>query len=599
MVPPIGLEECHSGAAASEIIHHGFQFPIEQYTPEYYETTIIITSIITTIPVRIWGLIPFSVELAPFLFSFGILAICCALLMKGGFVRGVGFFIVCFFFCSVTFVFLTMNSVGSHIMALFLCMLILYFFYSLCLSGRMAYFYLFSFFAGLGAFVYLSTLMYSSLCVFVLILHLVRDRDFAARVAIKSDQVFWGVRLFIIGFAPNFYFLSKTKFQNIMFLKNIYGRRIETPSDQIAFFKSHLHAFLFQFDNRLWIPAAFLVLFLICGYYVLHLRKQPARFNAYFLLATICIAVIPFLFFTVLLSSKEFTDYYIYNMPLLFMMGGAALSLVIDSLTGAHGKLNYAISLCVPALFCVVFLNHFRPILNFSIKDSHRIYFEDKESAYCYWRFGKAFANYTEYPEDPVDYAKEIMRKCDRFDAEGKRNACYWGWGASLNYPMLDQRAAKVLGDKRTRLLGMSIGSWEQDLNGCTSIPPGSIDYVEDCIVGLIERKLLLLHSTSPGMQKGPLIYFPCMEDFPEYSGLRKKLRRQLKGGTIDSEAGKCEDRYQDVRAIMTGYCSAVDAGENHCRSVCGADDARAVCNFVYDSITQKRQWEKQSALAQ
>ncbi|HPI78652.1 MAG TPA: hypothetical protein PLK80_18115, partial [bacterium] len=36
VINPVGMEECHTGAVAREMLKNGLRFPIEQYTPEYY-----------------------------------------------------------------------------------------------------------------------------------------------------------------------------------------------------------------------------------------------------------------------------------------------------------------------------------------------------------------------------------------------------------------------------------------------------------------------------------------------------------------------------------------------------------------------------------
>ncbi len=591
MVPPIGLEECHTGAAAHEILKHGFQFPIEQYTPEYYETTIIIVSMITVIPEYIFGLIPFSVEIVPFLFSFASLLVCCVLLVKSGFRRGLGFLATFFFFGSGVFVYLTMDSVGSHIIALLFCMIIFYCFYSFCISTRRVYFYLFWLFSGVGAFVHISTLMFFGLGILVYIIHFAADKKFAERLHLSGKQVLTGLLLFVVGYAPNIYFLIKTDFRNVLFISNIFNRRVLEHSEKDIFYKSSIDAFLFQFDGRVWPPVMFAVLFILCGFYVLKLRRRPDRFNSYFLLVTLFISVIPFLIAIVLLSGLEFTSYYIYLMPMLFLMGGAVSSLIIESLASNNMKLDIVLQCCIAAGFSLMLLKPFYHRLNFSLDNSRRIYIADKESAYCYWRFGKAFANYTEYDPDPAINARRIIEKCDRFDTVEKQNECYFGWGTSFSQTnLLDDRAVKVLGERRARLLAMSMGAWEQDLSFCVS---GNIPspYIDDCIVGMIEKRILNARSLPPMVYQN--ILFPCTHgSLPRYSGLLQKLRNDYNNGSIEDAAARYEVNSNDIRAITAGYCAAMDSNDGYCAEINKNNDYSAYCRMVYDVLTYAREWE-------
>ncbi|HPI78250.1 MAG TPA: hypothetical protein PLK80_16090, partial [bacterium] len=54
---------------------NGYAFPISQYTPEYYENSIIVVGILTVVPVWVMGLSRLSVAMTPFMLSFGALAL--------------------------------------------------------------------------------------------------------------------------------------------------------------------------------------------------------------------------------------------------------------------------------------------------------------------------------------------------------------------------------------------------------------------------------------------------------------------------------------------------------------------------------------------
>jgi hypothetical protein len=126
---PLNFEECHTGAAAREILKNGFQFPIEQYSPEYYENTIIINVLLSTVSVKLFGLTPFSLKLVPFLFAYGCFVLAGLLLSKSGFKNGLWMYALLFFFGPMEFIHQNMDSVGNHIIGLFFSMVIIYEFF--------------------------------------------------------------------------------------------------------------------------------------------------------------------------------------------------------------------------------------------------------------------------------------------------------------------------------------------------------------------------------------------------------------------------------------------------------------------------------------
>jgi len=208
---PMGLEECHTGAVVREIIENGFEFPIEQYTPEYYENTIIIGSLLSIIPVRLFGLSVFSLKSIPFLFSYLCLVIGCLILFRSGFKKGIWFYLFCYFAGPLPFIYQNMDSVGNHIIGLFSSSLNLYLFYLAYTTRKAGYFYGFMFFAGFGVFMHFASVMYTLLCFLVYILFKPGGGDTFTRPGPSYRQMCSGLTLLSIGILPFLLFVVKTK----------------------------------------------------------------------------------------------------------------------------------------------------------------------------------------------------------------------------------------------------------------------------------------------------------------------------------------------------------------------------------------------------
>ncbi len=193
---PVGMEECHTGAAAQEIVANGFQFPIEQYTPEFYENSIIVAVMMTAVSVRIMGLNQLSVEISPFVISFAVMLVFCSILIRGGFKSGLWFFIISYFFASGTFLYITMDSVGNHIFGLFMGAVVMSRFHRGHTTGRLRHFYAMMFAVGLGLFVHLASAMFAGIC---LIVYFIYKPAHSARPRLSAGETIKGVFFFRAG----------------------------------------------------------------------------------------------------------------------------------------------------------------------------------------------------------------------------------------------------------------------------------------------------------------------------------------------------------------------------------------------------------------
>ncbi|HPI77296.1 MAG TPA: hypothetical protein PLK80_11240, partial [bacterium] len=248
VINPVGMEECHTGAVAREMLKNGLRFPIEQYTPEYYENSIIVGALLSLAPVSLLGLSRLSVEIAPFVLSFATLMIFISLLKKAGYRSGIWYFVVSYFFVSGVFAYNTMDSVGNHVIGVFIGSLILRFFYDARLTGNRKSYYALMFTSGFGLFAHLGSLLYAGLCVVVFILSGASAQGRGPRLADKEKL--FGVASFLVGASPFFVFIKKTGAMNATFLAGVVKRRSFSVEDWGSYAKSATEQFLFQFDGR-------------------------------------------------------------------------------------------------------------------------------------------------------------------------------------------------------------------------------------------------------------------------------------------------------------------------------------------------------------
>ena len=419
IINPVGLEECHTGAIAREVLSNGFKMPIEQYAPEYYENSIIAAGIITVVPVWIMGLSRLSVEMTPFILSFAAFMIFCELLRRAGFGSGIWFFIVSYYFGSISFVVHTMDSVGSHILGIFMGSLIVWQFHESRVSRKNINFYLMMFSIGLGLFLNMASLMFAALCILAYVFY---KPVSGKKPRASMPTLIKGMAALLIGAAPFAVFMIKTKMMSAAYLFGVFGRRSSSFGDWSLFVKNTFEYMLYQFDGKPWLAAMFFVpvLLLWVGWQA-GWGKRISE-SKRLLLYLICFFPAPVFAAVVVFSGGDFTTYHIYLLPLLFMAGAAMVSIAIDSVfkKPAASKLAQLVfSLALVAVFLTG--EHFKN-LNFSIERAVNIPPTDEEEAFCYWRFGRAFGNHTEFRGDTGGYAGDMAAACGRFDTEEKKN---------------------------------------------------------------------------------------------------------------------------------------------------------------------------------
>lgn len=566
---PMNQEECHTGAVARELIDHGIAFPVEQYTPEYYENTILVGSFLSVIPVRLLGLMPISIKLIPFLFSYGCLVIGCLILIKGGFRGGIWFYTVCFFFCSESFINQTLDGVGNHILGEFVGLLLLYFLICWYLSGKPCYFFLWMFFAGLGLFVYMSTALHSTLCILVYVLYKPGPKSWIRRPVPSLKQALFGLFCLAVGVFPFAVFYIKTKSQSILSLTgNSILRRLGSPDIGQAI-ELIRQSTLNQFRNEAWLPAVFLLLFLIaCVWSFSHVKKWSSE-ESRFIVFVLTVIILPIYSAVIGYGAGE-PRYYTYLHPPLYMVGSAVLSVLLEPIFRRGAYVAVILNTALPVIFAVLLLHN---IFVVSYSSFHKRYIADKENAYCYWRFGRAFMHYSNRIADENEYATEMKRKCDRFDRQEKRNECYWGWGMLQD---LSPEIAKVFGPEGSEIIAMGRGGnyWVEDniTNVCFK---GSVTepYVDKCVLGYIEVMLMERFHRE--------LLLPCADRKRLFIGAIEERRRKIRGGTIGTETAKCKRLNNETCHVIAGYCGAIEDNINLCERMPSAE-SRSVCRTVY-----------------
>jgi len=239
-----------------------------------------------------------------------------------------------------------------------------------------------------------------------------------------------------------------------------------------------------------------------------------------------------------------------------------------------------------------------------SLKESRKNLFSNRDMSYCYWRFGRAFSNYTDVPTDrrnPVILFKdgimttiyydeeisdsdrdknveifmvEFKNKCDRLSGKEKRYECYYGIGATGYTEMiLNSNTNRIFGDNGSMVIAEGLGSF-RDLDACfmDGIPE---QYYDPCVRGHIE---------SIAIEK--YLNIPCLKEENHFSGLRKIILESLTDGTIKSEALKCDSRNinKGCSAII-GYCGAVEGNKKACHFI-GDARSKKDCEYVYNKLT-------------
>lgn len=491
-------EECHTGAAAREILKHGFQFPLEQYTPEYYENTIVFNILLTTAVAKVIGVSPFTLKLIPFLFAYGCFVIACLLLYKSGFESGLWLYVLLYFFGTGEFIIQTMDAVGNHIIGLFFSMIIISVFYFWYTTKKPYYFYLFAFFVGFGTYVHMATALFSALCI---LMYFVCAPPFLSSFdwpPLSLRRMLTGFICFAVGMIPFMVFYIRTNKWSVLSI--IANASAQQPGRHGNAFLPNisLRSLLLQYDFN--IPA---LIFLSCSFvlifhYLFKIRKRNAHVESDFLLYFLCFAL-PVVFVAVtLFSGGAPSRYYAYFYQIAFMTSAVGVSILINAFPSRTKGLYIQLILFIAFSLSLVFSNryvleHHDKQYNFSIRSARMKLFEDRKAAYCYWRFGRAFSHYTP-KHTPMGFAVGFKRNCDRFDTRQKRFECYYGIGESgYSSYLLKADAQDIFGYDGMTMIANGIGSdifhANGNINKCYSTGLSGA-YVNDCILGYVLKSL-------------------------------------------------------------------------------------------------------------
>lgn len=584
IINPVGMEECHSGAVAHEILRNGFQFPIEQYTPEYYENSIIVESLLTVVPVKLLGLNQLSVELVPFLLSFATMLIFCSLLLRGGYKSGLWFFIVSYFFVSAMFEYLTMDSVGNHVIGLFFGVLELWLFTNWHSTGKARYFHTFMFLAGLGLFMHLGSLLYAGLCGLVWLVYIPAS---GRRPRPDAPAAARGFVLFLIGAIPFVVFLVKTGMMSALYLTGVVGRRSGGVEDWGSYWRGVFDQLLVQFDGRHWL----LVFYLACSVFAWlawrAVRGKNVPEEKRLLCCIACVFPAPVFLAVVVVSGGQVTTYHTYFLPLLFLSGAIVFSLLLDGAVKkqvASVMVQAALSLMLVGV--LLFGGQAKPF-NLSPGRALGLMTSDAEHAYCYWRFGRSFGNYVRFKGDTGRYASDMLAACGRLDTEEKKNECLWGWSsdASSGGFELDARAVAVLGPEASGLVARSEGGWAESVLTCFKVHEA---YIDDCLLGLVERKAAVLYTISP--PGPPAIHIPCLPRTPRFSGLVEAIRDQLRQGSLDDGPQNCPGNIDSLCIMSDAYCAAVERRMDFCDVSYESAQNAELCRFIFQHVWKARE---------
>lgn len=582
IIKPVGMEECHTGAAAREILERGFVFPINEYTPEYYENSIIVETLLTVVSFRLLGPSRFSLEFVPFLLSFVSLILFCSLLRRGGFSNGIWFFIVSYFFGSMMFIYLTMDSLGNHVVGLFVGIVILYLFYTAYITRKSVCFYALLFSTGLGLFMHLGSMLFAGLCLIVYLLY--RPAE-GKRPRPSTKTALKGAAFFCAGAIPFVIFLIKTNLMSVTYLFGVVHRRSIGTHNVSAYAAGILEQLVFQFDDRTWLLAAFCIPAalapLLWFKYGKRNKCEPARllhFIACLFPACILAAVVIF-------SGGEFTTYYTYFLPMLFLAGAVAVSLMFDILFSNSRSPAALQAVFFAALISVLFSGIDLSHLNFSIDRTMRKLTADDDTAFCYWRFGRCFGNYVKYNDNSNQYARRMLDACGNFDSNEKKDECLWGWAAAYTGFKLDSESIDILGPDAAGLYARSVGGWADSIADCFVMEKAFID---DCILGHIERRAINMYSFNPPWKQ--FVRIPCLPEEPRFTGLVENIRGHIRSGASGPQ--DCPDNIRLLCIEADAYCASIRKDMEFCINSYGKTEERELCQYVFQQVWMAKEAE-------
>ena len=589
VINPVGMEECHTGAVAREILKNGLRFPIEQYTPEYYENSIIAGALLSLAPVSLLGLSRLSVEIAPFVLSFATLMIFISLLKKAGYRSGMWYFIVSYFFVSGVFAYNTMDSVGNHVIGVFIGALILRFFYDARLTGSRKSFYALMFISGFGLFAHMGSLLYAGLCAVVCLMFRAAEQERGPRLAAKEKL--FGAAFLLIGALPFFIFIKKTGAMNATFLAGVVKRRSYGVEDWGAYAKSSAEQFLFQFDGRAGLAVLYIFLAAMAWVVWKNARKAGVPESKKLLCAIAVVFPVSTMAAVVVFSGGQFTTYYTYLMPVMFLAGAVSISFLIDKLFPEALAVSIAKLVFSAGLMAFLLIGKNAGNYNFSVSRAMDKLVADEEMSFCYWRFGRSFGNYAGFNGDTGEYAEQAKAMCGRFDSKEKADECLWGWSADASGGgfSLDARAAEALGKEKAELMAASIGGWSESILACFNVHK---PFIDDCFLGYIERKAIILASISPDVS--PAISISCLPEKPEFSGFIEKARRRIRQGADGDGPQDCPKNINSLCVHADAYCAAVEKRIDYCDKSYGSAEERSICRFVFQNVWAAKEAEAQ-----
>jgi len=594
IVKPVGIEECHTGAIAKQILEHGIQFPLKNYTPIYYENSIIIEGLLTVISARILGLNQLSLEIVPLLFSFATLMMFRSMLIKAGYEKGSWFFTISYFFGSMYWYFLTMESVGNHTIGLFVGTLILFLFFNGYLNISPNYYYGMMFVLGIGLFAHLGSMLYAGLCFMLFLFFKTKKRAGPRLSALVAFKCFL---FFLFGALPFFYFLFNTSYSSITSLLYILSDRSSDVSNWFVYSERAFAQFLFQFDEQRW-RAVFFLFFV----FVFWLQRRFALNKEFSIGARLLnhIALyfqLPIFIAVVLFSGGEFTTYYMYLLPFIYLSGAIVMSRWLDRFSSRRRLLLTIQSVLSVSLVILLSSGPHAANMNFSIRHALRKLTANDDSYFCYWKFGSAFGNYLSIAGDSKDYAERIVSACAKLGAPEKSNECIWGFSSmKKNGFTIDEDTVYMLDPSIAELFARSIGGWSDSISPCLELQEA---YVDDCILGHIERKAVFLYSISP--PRSSYLRIPCLPQKPNFSGLVENIRDRIRDGDIRKGPQACPDIFKDIHVQTSvnvlcvqadAYCATVEKQMDFCdKSYTNPDDIN-MCRFIFENVWMAKEAE-------
>lgn len=383
-IPDVSPETCHSGAIASELLDHGIRFPLLAYTPESYENGIIVEGFLTVPFFQLFGRNLLALKLLAHVFATVSTLMGFALLERALDWRAVrdgarSLARWCYFLLMVlapsVFTFKMLDALGDHNEGTALAMVLLVLLVRRIERPTTIRLVALWLTAGIFAVWERGTLM-------VVLIAGLHELTAAARSRALWTRPFLAVGLFLIGYAPGFYISIVRGFSDAEAIAGKFSLR--SPFLGIV-----------DFLTKSWIRPLFVFLFLGACVDWMATGWRQRRDNA----VAMCLAGFALLHVVLVgLTGRTNGFYHLYS---FFVM---AIPPAIWS-ARLGNFLSHRFALPLPAtglMLSVVLVLGLRPELRLDLGRLQSLHRDDAQAA-CYWRFGRAFGQFT---HDPAAAAK-------------------------------------------------------------------------------------------------------------------------------------------------------------------------------------------------